>query len=142
MNKIVLEVENDLPFPDLDKSKEDILKEFIEELQCIPEFDIETTAKYVRILESLFLKDLESTVAKIKYGYYTQRSVKFKDDPNQYKKDGTAMREKFKNDLISEYRLEGHPKADKLFDLAWEKGHSSGWEEVANEFDEMAGLLS
>ena len=47
----------------------------------------------------------------------------------------------FKDDLENEYGTKGHPKADKLFSLAWEQGHSSGYHEVACAYDDLAGLL-
>jgi len=47
----------------------------------------------------------------------------------------------FKADLLEENGLTSHPKADKLFDMAWEDGHSSGLEEVEAYFVEFMVLL-
>ncbi len=47
----------------------------------------------------------------------------------------------FKADLLEENDLTSHPKADKLFHLAWEHGHSSGLYEVEGYFTEFMELL-
>lgn len=43
--------------------------------------------------------------------------------------------------LAAELGLTDHPKLDALYQLAWEHGHSSGFDEVANYFREFAELL-
>lgn len=35
-----------------------------------------------------------------------------------------------------------HPKAEKLFDIAWDKGHAYGNGEVRNEYAELVELLT
>lgn len=47
----------------------------------------------------------------------------------------------FQADLEAEYGLTGHPKAARLFGLAWERGHSSGYSDVAGCYSEFAELL-
>jgi hypothetical protein len=47
----------------------------------------------------------------------------------------------FKADLFDEHGVTGHPKANRAFDLAWDRGHSAGYQEVANYFDDLADLL-
>ena len=37
---------------------------------------------------------------------------------------------KFKVDVLAEYGLTGHPKANDVFEFAWNEGHSSGYSEV------------
>ena len=50
-------------------------------------------------------------------------------------------RERHKAKLESEYGLVGHPKADKLYELAWGYGHSSGYTEVEYYYSELVELL-
>lgn len=47
----------------------------------------------------------------------------------------------FKCDLFSKHNLTGHPKANRAFEMAWDMGHASGYEEVEQHFDELAELL-
>lgn len=47
----------------------------------------------------------------------------------------------FQADLEAEHGLTGHPKAAMLFGIAWERGHSSGYTDVANVYDEISQLL-
>jgi hypothetical protein len=53
----------------------------------------------------------------------------------------TALELEFKADLFDEHGVTGHPKAQRAFDIAWDYGHSSGYSEVANYFDDLADLL-
>jgi hypothetical protein len=43
--------------------------------------------------------------------------------------------------LEAKHGLTGHPKADKLYALAWDMGHSAGYSEVEIYYDDMADLL-
>ena len=43
--------------------------------------------------------------------------------------------------LAKEHGLENHPKRDKLWSMAWEYGHSSGFYEVEQWYNELAELL-
>ena len=43
--------------------------------------------------------------------------------------------------LELDHGLVGHPKADLLYEIAWSLGHSSGYNEVKNYYDELAPLL-
>lgn len=47
----------------------------------------------------------------------------------------------FKADLEAEHGLTGHPKANLLFDKAWEDGHASGLEEVEGCYSELSKLV-
>jgi hypothetical protein len=49
--------------------------------------------------------------------------------------------EVFKNDLFIEHGVTENPKANKAFEMAWDRGHSSGLEEVAREFEEIVELI-
>ena len=47
----------------------------------------------------------------------------------------------FRSDLEDEHGMKGHPKADLLFSKAWSMGHSSGYGEVANYYDDLVDLV-
>lgn len=47
----------------------------------------------------------------------------------------------FKADLFEEYGVADNPKADDAFNLAWQHGHSAGYSEVANYFDDFVRLI-
>lgn len=50
--------------------------------------------------------------------------------------------EKFKQKLFEDLRLdESDPKVQRLFYLAWEYGHSSGYREVHNYAMDLADLI-
>ena len=51
-------------------------------------------------------------------------------------------REKHQLSLERKYDLLGHPKADDLYRLAWDYGHSSGWSEIENYYVELLDLLT
>ena len=48
----------------------------------------------------------------------------------------------FFKDLLEELNLTDHPKAAVLMEKAWEHGHSSGFEEVANWAYDLAELMT
>ena len=58
-----------------------------------------------------------------------------------YKIENDRLYQLFKTDAIKEVGLEGHPKADKAFELAWQAGHSFGYEIVFGELENLADLI-
>ena len=46
-----------------------------------------------------------------------------------------------RSDLEREYSVIGHPKAGRVWELAWEAGHSCGYAEVANNYAELVELI-
>jgi hypothetical protein len=40
------------------------------------------------------------------------------------------LEEEFRKDLYVDLGIEGHPKADKLYSIAYEQGHNSGMYDV------------
>lgn len=59
----------------------------------------------------------------------------------EYTDEAVRIYTKFKLDLFEELDIVGHPKAEKLLAIAWEYGHSSGYQEVYNYACELAELL-
>jgi hypothetical protein len=65
----------------------------------------------------------------------------FYAESNKYSDARNKLEAEFKADLFDEHGVTGHPKANRAFDIAWDHGHSSGYSEVANYFDDLADLL-
>ena len=59
----------------------------------------------------------------------------------ELQKESHRLDAAFKADAIKECGLEGHPKADKAFSMAWDRGHSAGLPEVYMNLEELADLL-
>lgn len=47
----------------------------------------------------------------------------------------------FRADLESEHGVSSHPKASKVWEMAWDSGHSGGLHEIANRYDEFVELI-
>lgn len=58
-----------------------------------------------------------------------------------YQDDVARLTEEFMKDLIEEFGLTGHPKAQQAYNLAWERGHSGGLHEVYSNMGDLAPLL-
>ena len=58
-----------------------------------------------------------------------------------YRAEDNRLFNQFKEDVLEENGLTNHPKAMKVFALAWEEGHSSGYENVAYYVDKYADLV-
>ena len=59
-----------------------------------------------------------------------------------YRDEEARIRRQFFKDLLEELDLTDHPKAAVLMEKAWEHGHSSGFEEVANWAYDLAELMT
>ncbi len=57
-----------------------------------------------------------------------------------YHEEEARKIEAMKELCSKEHRLERGPKFDKVWRLAWDYGHASGFDEVKNYFDELAEL--
>jgi hypothetical protein len=60
---------------------------------------------------------------EIEMTIYNEKIIKFR-------KKSFELENQFKIDALKEVGLDGHPKADKVYNKAWEFGHSSGLENV------------
>ena len=49
--------------------------------------------------------------------------------------------QEFRADLEAEFGLADHPKAALLFDMAWDNGHSSGFQDVYYHYDRLSALV-
>lgn len=59
---------------------------------------------------------------------------------NEYQDQKNSLARQFHADLEAEHGMVGHPKASKLYALAYKHGHSCGYEDIAYWYDELIGL--
>jgi hypothetical protein len=84
--------------------------------------------------------------AKASRGDYTTKVHYARRDVNDviyvaYHADQVRLNKQFKLDLEAEHCVTDNPKRDRLFDLAWSQGHSSGYAEVASCYGELVELI-
>lgn len=72
---------------------------------------------------------------------YEADMAKYKAQKAEWMKEDNRLREKFKVDALAEVGLTNHPKADKIFQYAWNNEHSSGYSDVYHMLEELAGLF-
>jgi hypothetical protein len=65
----------------------------------------------------------------------------YKAHKKQCGEEAHKLHEEFVNDLFETFNVTDNPKRFKCFELAWEKGHSNGLEEVYNEFYDLVELI-
>jgi hypothetical protein len=81
---------------------------------------------------------MESVSTKIDRGdyFHAQSSTRFRNE-NEY---GRLMTN-FKHDLLAELHIIDHPKAEKLFDIAWTQCYRQGLQSIADLAYAMSELL-
>lgn len=72
---------------------------------------------------------------------YDAAMVVYREQKELYDKEQRSLYDEFRKDLYEEYGVTGHPKADKCFSIAWEEGHSSGYNDVAIYFSRIVELI-
>lgn len=75
--------------------------------------------------------------SKIKY----QSGKAAKPQREEYHADRDRLRDLFRDDLFKENDLINHPKAQVLWELAWEEGHANGYAEVVMYFEKFLPLI-
>jgi hypothetical protein len=58
-----------------------------------------------------------------------------------YSEESKRLQDEFRRDLISEYKMSHHPKANQLFNKAWDMGCAGGPEEVEYYFRDLVELF-
>lgn len=64
-----------------------------------------------------------------------------RDQHTAHRVEENRLTELLRADLEAEHLTPNHPKAKALWDKAWERGHSSGYESVMWEYIELAELV-
>ena len=65
----------------------------------------------------------------------------YKARRKEYNDESAKLHDEFVNDLFENFNVTDNLKRFKCFELAWEKGHSNGLEEVYNEFYDLVELI-
>lgn len=77
---------------------------------------------------------------------YTKNNKLSKEEVREMRKkwreDEYRLKQVFKQDALEELGLSKHEKADKLFEMAWEEGHSNGLGEVWIYMEQFAELIN
>ena len=64
-----------------------------------------------------------------------------KEQRTRHREEEHRMNDLLRADLEQEHGVAGHAKADRLWALAWEHGHSSGYGEVITYYEDFVTLL-
>jgi hypothetical protein len=67
--------------------------------------------------------------------------VSYNSHLKHYQEENLRLQEEFRNDLIEKYNMTGHPKANKIFNKAWDLGCSLGYQSVEEYFQELVELF-
>ncbi len=59
----------------------------------------------------------------------------------EYDNESSLRRTDFKAALEKEYGLQDHPKRDRIWQKAWDDGHSGGWTDILNVYEELVDLI-
>lgn len=72
---------------------------------------------------------------------YDQAMVGYRAEVAEYNRKTAELESEFQEDLEAYYEMKGHPKAGLLYWKAYERGHSGGMSEVANEYSDLVELV-
>lgn len=72
---------------------------------------------------------------------YNAAMEKYYEEEREYREETSRLYQKFKDDLFKENGVTGNPKAQMAYDMAYDRGHSSGLEEVVYYFEELVELI-
>ena len=68
-------------------------------------------------------------------------NVSYDAHMKHYQEENLRLQEEFRNDLIEKYQMKNHPKANKIFNKAWDMGISLGCEGVEDYFLDLIELF-
>lgn len=72
---------------------------------------------------------------------YEKDLVMYAVEKTNYDTDRIAKHKQFENDLAVEHGIASHKHRKRVFDMAWEQGHSEGLDRVAQIYEDLAELL-
>lgn len=70
-----------------------------------------------------------------------ETEIAFNKAMRAYRDDQAAMFQLFKFAALTDCGIADHPKADRAFSMAWDRGHSSGYYEVLQNLEDLSQLL-
>lgn len=59
----------------------------------------------------------------------------------RYTEEQVRLQNEFRHDLIEKYNMSDHPKANKIFDKAWDMGCSLGYDAIEEYFHDFVELF-
>jgi hypothetical protein len=72
---------------------------------------------------------------------YVLDEISYNSHLKHYNEENKRLQDEFRRDLIDHYGMTGHPKADKIFNKAWDMGCSLGYEAVQEYFEDFVELF-
>ncbi len=72
---------------------------------------------------------------------YETLNAGYRADLDAYRAGERASYDLFKTELLKDLGIADHPKADRLFSMAWERGHSEGYHSVYSEAEDLSDLM-
>ena len=87
-------------------------------------------------MDDVELRDLPTVLAK-----YRREKEEYDKARENYSKRLSEIYDLLKSDIEDEFGTKRHHKADLLWNVAWDRGHSSGYAEVYNEYSTLVDLL-
>lgn len=83
------------------------------------------------------MRNAESMYKEAEKEYKTEQQ----NSRHKYREEVEKVNNEFKLALFKEYGMENHPKREKMFSIAWEKGHSDGYSSIESEFYTLTELM-
>ena len=68
--------------------------------------------------------------------------VSFNAHLKHYQEENLRLQEEFRRDLIEEYKITNYPKANKIFDKAWELASGTNLQDVEDYFMSLVELVN
>jgi hypothetical protein len=72
---------------------------------------------------------------------YVLDEVSYNAHLKHYHEENKRLQDEFRRDLIEEYGMTDHPKADKIFNKAWDMGSSLGYQSIQEYFEDFVELF-
>lgn len=66
----------------------------------------------------------------------------YNENQEQIRRDNQRLHQLFKAELIESFGVPVNDFTEKMFDMAWERGHSSGHQQVVCEFETLLPLYN
>ena len=94
-----------------------------------------------------FLSREHTSIQALEYAeelvVYEQEIYKYNEEIKKYRQEQREHLAQFKKDAIEYCAIDAmHPRVDRAYAIAWDRGKSAGLHEVVNELEELAELLT
>lgn len=96
---------------------------------------------YEKIIANHYRNQMEPPKRPSRFPPIKEREAEYKAAKRAYDAETRRLTDLFKADALDEVGLTGHPKAEKAWELAWDRGKSPGLTEVLGNLEELAELL-